>query len=559
MARLPQPGGDSGNWGTVLNDYLAQAHAADGSLKPGVVGPTQLQANAVNIASVTDGAIIESKLSSAVQTKLNTVGTVADGSITTAKVADGNVTKAKLSTTVQASLDKADAAPTVLSGLSDVTMSGLANNQVLTYDSSVSKWKPVTPSAPAHKVKWESVKDHGAVGNGSTDDTAAVAAAVTAAHAAGAAIYFPEGSYLVTSFPALNSYDVVVGDGSDLSTIIYQGSSTLISLTNRQRVSFKSLNFWITGASGKGFELANCFRCSFESVVVRGSHTGANYPAYQASVGVTLSNNTGGISFNNCDINNFGTGLVTSCIQNYITNSKFSTNYVGVLGTGNNANAGLSISNSEFVSDTGANTTSRHIFIDGSANDWWLTNVWFEGAASAVVVGVSGTGGPSQFGMVNCKVAARTFGVDLQHCRQPYLANVIFDADPGGSPTELRINSSTCAEGTAIGLITTVGSTIADSVFPQYWTVIGRGSSMMTSLTRTLTLRDPSGGTSDLLMAQNSSYSDIASILSSGAYLSNQATAGIILKSPNGHYWRMTVNDSGVTSAADLGTGRPFS
>ena len=33
MARLPQPGSDKGTWGDVLNDYLSQAHNADGTLK----------------------------------------------------------------------------------------------------------------------------------------------------------------------------------------------------------------------------------------------------------------------------------------------------------------------------------------------------------------------------------------------------------------------------------------------------------------------------------------------------------------------------------------------
>lgn len=36
MARLPQVGGDEGNWGQILNDYLVQAHLPDGSLKPGI-------------------------------------------------------------------------------------------------------------------------------------------------------------------------------------------------------------------------------------------------------------------------------------------------------------------------------------------------------------------------------------------------------------------------------------------------------------------------------------------------------------------------------------------
>jgi len=33
MARLPTVGGDYGNWGTVLNEYLATAHNTDGTLK----------------------------------------------------------------------------------------------------------------------------------------------------------------------------------------------------------------------------------------------------------------------------------------------------------------------------------------------------------------------------------------------------------------------------------------------------------------------------------------------------------------------------------------------
>lgn len=31
-ARLPTPGGDNNNWGTVLNDYLQQSLASDGTL-----------------------------------------------------------------------------------------------------------------------------------------------------------------------------------------------------------------------------------------------------------------------------------------------------------------------------------------------------------------------------------------------------------------------------------------------------------------------------------------------------------------------------------------------
>ncbi len=68
MARLPQPGSDSGTWGNVLNDFLVQSHASDGTLKPSVVTTN-------TIASAT---ITEAKLDPAVVTKLNNPAGVAD-------------------------------------------------------------------------------------------------------------------------------------------------------------------------------------------------------------------------------------------------------------------------------------------------------------------------------------------------------------------------------------------------------------------------------------------------------------------------------------------------
>ena len=52
MSRLPSPGGDVGNWGAILNDFLNQAHNADGTL----------QTTAVNNA-ISDGSITPTKLS----------------------------------------------------------------------------------------------------------------------------------------------------------------------------------------------------------------------------------------------------------------------------------------------------------------------------------------------------------------------------------------------------------------------------------------------------------------------------------------------------------------
>lgn len=43
MPRLPQPGGDAGSWGDVLNAFLRVAHNDDGTL---TYGPATAEANA---------------------------------------------------------------------------------------------------------------------------------------------------------------------------------------------------------------------------------------------------------------------------------------------------------------------------------------------------------------------------------------------------------------------------------------------------------------------------------------------------------------------------------
>ena len=45
MSRLPTPGSDDGNWGTILNDFLSVTHDADGTIKSGAISESQLDAS----------------------------------------------------------------------------------------------------------------------------------------------------------------------------------------------------------------------------------------------------------------------------------------------------------------------------------------------------------------------------------------------------------------------------------------------------------------------------------------------------------------------------------
>lgn len=492
-ARLPNPGSDDGTWGTILNDYLSQVHAADGTLKPSVV-----QAASLNTAAGSDGNVL-------------TKDSAAAGGFKWSAAAGGT-------------------APSYPNNSGTATV--------------------------VSRPRFVNVRDYGAVGNGSTDDTTAVANAMTAAHNTGDALYFPKGIYRLTSFPALADNDVVMGDGAGLSTILYEGSGTFITMNGRRKVLFSRLNFWISGVGGKGFQLSGCFHCGFESVVIRGSSTASNYSTYASTVGVRLDSNSGGNTFNDCEVNNFGTGLATYCIQNYFTNCRFLTNHITILGSGNNANAGISIACTDIVGDGAPG--SRFVYVDGSSNVFWFSSVWMETAEKGIVIGTA-SGGPAAFGIVNCKISSQVTCIDIQYCRQPYLENLSLDQDPGYTPTPLVINTSTAAEGTAVNLITTIPgySTVPESAFPDYWNVIGRGWSMIAPVNRTIHARNIANSTNNFLNMMDQSGQTMMATLSSGAVLVNNATAGLILKSPNGTYYRVTVSNAGALSAANIGTSKP--
>lgn len=66
MARLPTPGGDSGNWGEILNEYLLQSHDSAGALKPGVV--TKADIGLGNVDNTSDAS---KPISTAVQSALD--------------------------------------------------------------------------------------------------------------------------------------------------------------------------------------------------------------------------------------------------------------------------------------------------------------------------------------------------------------------------------------------------------------------------------------------------------------------------------------------------------
>jgi hypothetical protein len=128
MARLPISGQDSGTWGDVLNDFLAQAHASDGSLKQSAVtaalsDATTSSKGIVQLAGDLGGTAA--------------APTIATGAVTGAKIAATTITDSNIATSAAIAQSKIAGLTTSLSSkltasnnLSDVVSAATARTNL---------------------------------------------------------------------------------------------------------------------------------------------------------------------------------------------------------------------------------------------------------------------------------------------------------------------------------------------------------------------------------------------------------------------------------------------
>ena len=133
-----------------------------------------------------------------------------------------------------------------------------------------------------------SVKDFGAEGDGSTNDTTAIQNAITAAQIAHARLYIPAATYIVTSLTVTSSIEVV-GDGMGNSILKINASQNtpILHVTSAgSQYSFihdLSLVSSVTTASGcAGLQIDGGQAFNIDRVEVSGTYTGINIPSGQS-------------------------------------------------------------------------------------------------------------------------------------------------------------------------------------------------------------------------------------------------------------------------------------
>jgi parallel beta-helix repeat protein len=126
------------------------------------------------------------------------------------------------------------------------------------------------PSIPAPTLPWFNVKDYGALGNGTQDDTTAIAAALSAANTAGGGVVlFPPGTYMISA--TLN-----IGSNGN---VLLRGSGMRISI----------LKVMASGVTGSRMIYANGVAgVSIEHLGFDGSTSTTMYKAFETSGALTL-------------------------------------------------------------------------------------------------------------------------------------------------------------------------------------------------------------------------------------------------------------------------------
>lgn len=288
MAQLPTPGGDDGTWGTILNDYLSVSLDTDGTLKPSAVATTgtELTANK-NQASGYAGLDANTLVPYA---EIPTGSAGAAGKVLPAN--DPSTTNSRTPAgTASGDLSGSYPGPTVAK-INGVAVTGTpSSGQLLTATSgTAASWETGTFVAPAGsngsqiiptRLPFYNVKDYGATGNGATDDTVAIQAAITAAGVAGQIVYLPAGTYLVSAALTVSSSVQIVGAGG----VYLGGGPTLIKTTSANAdvfyvtgtgVIITGLNITCsaTATAGAGIHVYDCVNTLIDNVSINATYRG---------------------------------------------------------------------------------------------------------------------------------------------------------------------------------------------------------------------------------------------------------------------------------------------
>jgi hypothetical protein len=216
-----------------------------------------------------------------------------------------------------------------------------------------------------------SVKDYGAIGDGTTDDTVAIQAAINAAYQfsgtfpglSKGAIYFPPGIYLISSTLNASTIGAMYGESKHECVIKYSGASTTI--TCNSGIQINELAFL-----GTGTQTALSFpSLAYLSQIINNSF-------YNFTTAINYANTSNSTSINHIELNTF-----VACTTGLAFTGTVTTTYI----VGNQFNTGttcISASNmfsTQILNNVFEDIQTAFIIPNGGASSYGLiAGNWFE-------------------------------------------------------------------------------------------------------------------------------------------------------------------------------------
>lgn len=230
--RLPQVGGDKDNWGSLLNDFLNQAHTPTGMLKDGIVAKSNLSNAVQDALDAAEDAIPASEKG----TNSGIATLTSAGHLTAAQIPAAVVIKSSDSANTGKAIDAYTGSPL-----------------------------GVTPS----NRLFVDVKTFGATGDGVTDDSTAINDAVDSIASTGGTIFFPAGIYSIGTRISLRSNVSLLGVGATASVLKARSGLTTGVLVGTSGSAISNVTISDLGVDGSystiggaltGIQATNCSR-----------------------------------------------------------------------------------------------------------------------------------------------------------------------------------------------------------------------------------------------------------------------------------------------------------
>ena len=181
----------------------------------------------------------------------------------------------------------------------------------------------VQQTVQARLEQYVSVKDFGAVGNGVTDDTAAIQAAINSVFTSGGgSVLVPPGTYLVSTTTELGSvveYDGTVRQLTELTCLVLRPQVKLVGFGASSIIQSSDNKNCITSV--------DCDHTSIVGLSIKGQGATTNAAHGVRLYGTTADSNLDHFQIKDCSISDFG-GYGISLNEGYITNAYISDVFI---------------------------------------------------------------------------------------------------------------------------------------------------------------------------------------------------------------------------------------